>query len=133
MLFTYDLLVPKNTLAASPVMEELRLVAGKVTEVSTTFPPGPAKLVHVQVLDSAHQIVPGNPEQDLNEDAATIVSRMDYPLQSPYSLYFKGWSDGTRYEHMISFYVNLEPAGGEDSLQLLVRLLSGSSGVLVGR
>lgn len=133
MLFTYDLLIPANTLASAPVLEELRLVAGKVTEVAVVFPPGPAKMVHVQVLDSAHQIVPGNPEQDVNEDNASVVSRMDYPLQSPYSLFFKGWSPGTRYQHLITFNVDLEPAGGEDSLQLLVNLLGAGSAVMKGR
>jgi hypothetical protein len=77
------------------------------------------------VRDSLHQIVPANDGEDINQDNGTVSSVMEYELQKPYLLIFEGWSPGTRYDHTITFNIDVSPAGGETWQTLLSRLFGG--------
>jgi hypothetical protein len=133
MLFTRDLTIPAGTPVGSPVTSELVMVKGSIQRIEAVFPDGPAGLVHVIVRDSLNQLMPVNPDEDINQDATTVVSYMDYEMQRPYVLTFQGWAPATRYDHTITFNVDLAPAAGQTVKDLLESLLGAAGGVLAGR
>jgi hypothetical protein len=133
MLFTRDLTIPAGTLKAVPAQSELALIAGTIRRIEAVFPPGPATLVHVTVRDSLFQLMPANPDEDINQDEAVVRSDMDYKMQKPYTLIFEGWSPDALYPHTITFNVDLAPESQDDLKRLLQILSGGSAGVLQGR
>ncbi len=125
MLFAYDLTVPANTLEAEPAEQEARLVTGDVTRIGVLFRDGPAWLVHAVVEDGLHRLVPANPDGTINDDGGVVWSTMRYPLVgNPPSLMLRAWSPGTLYPHILTFYLDVEPAGGETWESMLLRLFS---------
>ena len=133
MLFTRDLTIPAGTTHDAPATTELQLIAGTVRRIDVVFPPGPATRAHVTARDSLFQLVPANPDEDINQDEAVVRSDMDYKLQRPYTLIFDGWSPEARYEHTVTFNVELAPESQDQLVQLLKMLAGGSAGVLQGR
>ena len=125
MLFSFDVTVPANTLSDSPVEEAARLVTGDVTRIGILFRDGPAWLVHAVVEDQLHRLVPANPDGTINEDGGIAWSILKYPLTgNPPQLIMKAWSPGTRYQHILTFYFDVEPAGGDTWESMLLRLFS---------
>lgn len=133
MLFTRDLTIPAGTTRDAAASTELTLIAGTIRRIEAVFPPGPATRAHVIVRDSLFQLMPANPDEDINQDDVTVVSEMDYKMQRPYTLIFDGWSPDAVYEHTITFNVDLAPESQDDLMKLLQMLAGGSSGVLQGR
>jgi hypothetical protein len=133
MLFTRDLTIPAGTLKSAPASAELTLIAGTIRRIEAVFPPGPATLVSVIVRDSLFQLMPANPDEDINQDDAVVVSAMDYKMQKPYMLIFEGWSPAALYSHTITFNVDLAPESQDDLMRLLQVLAGTSAGVLQGR
>ena len=110
MLFDYDLVIPAATLANTPIEGLAKLTRGKLKRIHVFFPDGPASLVHVVVRHNLHQLVPANPEGDLNYDDTTITSELDYDLvDAPYEIKMIGWSPLTSYEHTITFSFDIFP------------------------
>lgn len=127
MLFDFDLVIPAATPTNEPVITLAKLTRGKLTQIRVLFPPGPATLVHVVIRHNLHQLVPANPEGDVNFDDAIITSNLDYDLiDSPYELSMIGWSPSAVYEHTITCQFNLEPVTGDtwDDFNRLVFELS---------
>ena len=125
MLFDYDLIVPAQTPASSPVEQVVSLLYGTLTEIRCIFPPGPATLVHVVVRDRLHQIFPANTDGDVNFDDTVIVSTLEYELtDSPYELILVGWSPSAVFEHVITFQFNVRPAGGETWSEMIEHLFA---------
>lgn len=115
MLFDFDIIVPAGTLQSDPQSTLCKLTRGKLTQIRMLFPPGPATLVHIVVRHNLFQLMPANPEGDINFDDAVIISNLDYELSdSPYELQITGWSPTAVYEHTITVQFNLEPLSGEN-------------------
>ena len=133
MLFTRDLTIPAGTTKVSPVQAELVLIAGTIRRIEAVFPPGPATRAHAIVRDSLFQLMPANPDEDLNQDDAVVVSVMDYKMQRPYTLIFDGWSPSAVYDHTITFNVDLAPESQDDLVELLRMMVGGSASILQGR
>lgn len=114
MLFDFDITIPATTPAAAPTVQLAKLTRGKLTQIRVLFPPGPATLVHVVVRHNLHQLMPANPEGDINFDDVVVTSILDYDLvDSPYELSIIGWSPLAVYEHTITCQFNLEPVTGD--------------------
>lgn len=103
MLYEYDLVVPANTLAASPASLEMPLSRGIITKIEAQFPAGCQGVVLVVVRRALHQVWPTNPDGQLKANAYVISTPEHYELlESPYQLQAYGWSPGTTYSHTIT-------------------------------
>ncbi len=115
MLFDFDLIIPHGTLQGNPIVLLAKLTRGKLKQIRILFPPGPATLVYVVVRHNLHQLMPANPEGNINFDDSVIVSQLEYDLiDSPYELSMIGWSPDAVYDHTITFQFDLEPVTGEN-------------------
>lgn len=104
MLFRHSLTIPANTTENDPVTEMVSVIPGVLTVGSVTFPPGCAGLVHVNVLDLEHQIVPANIGSYLSGDNLTITWPDDTEIKDvPFMFKLVGWSDDDTYPHRIVF------------------------------
>ena len=110
MLFDFDLVVPNGTLQSNPAELVVHLTRGTIRDIRVIFPPGPATLVHVQVLHNLFQLVPANPDGDLNYDDTKFNSPMEYDLDdNKYELILRGWSPDAVYTHTINFQFDMAP------------------------
>jgi hypothetical protein len=123
MLFDYDLLVPEATPEDQPVRKVCTLTSGILHEIRVKFPPGPATLVHVIILDSLHQIMPVNPEATINVDDETVISsNLKYKLRPPFEIFMDGWSPTATYEHTITAQFEVYPED-DDGFEAFRKLL----------
>lgn len=114
MLFDFDIIIPAATPASAPIETLAKLTRGKLKQIRLLFPPGPATLVHVTVSHNLHQLLPANPEGDINFDDAVIVSNLDYDMvDPPYELIMSGWSPSAVYEHTITVQFDVVPVTGD--------------------
>jgi len=60
VFYSFDLLIPANTLKAAPVEREVNLTWGVITEVEIRFPPRCVGLAGVRILEHRHQLWPTN-------------------------------------------------------------------------
>lgn len=60
MFYSFDLPIPKNTLASAPEEVEVNLTWGVITEVEIRFPPRCVGLAKVKILERRHQLWPTN-------------------------------------------------------------------------
>jgi len=125
MLFAYDLVVPANTTEADLTSAYAQLVTGDVTRIGIEFKAGCAWLVRATVDDVLHQLVPANPDETIHADGAIIWSTLRYPLTCiPARLIMKAWSNDDRYEHTLTFYFDIEPAGGQSWESMFLSLFA---------
>jgi len=129
MLFDFDLTVPANTSQNSPVQSSVHLTAGLLSQVRVIFPPGPADLVHIMVRVGQFQIVPANPEGDLNGDDVLVVSELEYDLtDGPYDLTLLGWSEDDTFDHTVTVQIDMQPASSDDWGSFLQQLFTSVGG-----
>ena len=124
MRFSFDFLIPANTLTADPERLDVKLMRGVLRHGEVAFPPGPANLVHVVLRDASFQIAPLNPEQSLHWDDQIFPFDMNYELTDVgHTLTLFGWSPGTTFEHTITVHLDVEPKDKTVSSKLLQFLL----------
>jgi hypothetical protein len=129
MRYAFDLLIPADTPIDAPATREVILSNGTVKRCIVYFHDGCFNHVYSVVTDALFQIVPANGTTALfgNDHAHDIP--MDFPLlDSPYALTLSGWSPGTRYEHTLNFWFDLEQdelAVKDQFIDLLERLQAG--------
>lgn len=129
--YEYDVTVPKNTPAAAPVRQEVKLTVGKVVAVHVQFPPGCAGLVHLAIDRATHQVWPGNPDASIKADGAIVSWLEDYDLDDvPFGFTLRAWSPGARFPHTVTvrfgllpFAVVREPSPELTALQRITRFL----------
>jgi len=110
VLHTYPLTIPANTLADTPVEEEIHLTHGVITHVEVEFHPGCNGMVKGYVRDGLHQLFPTNPDGKYYTDGG-VISWSEYHelFKSPYKLTIGGYSPGTSYDHEIIFRFEVTP------------------------
>ena len=109
MIYEYDLVVPLNTLEASPASVEMKLCHGIVHKLEVTFPPGCHNAVKVVVRRALHQVWPTNPDGQLKANGYTISYPVWYELEeAPYILTAWAWSPGTTYSHTITIRLGIQ-------------------------
>ena len=130
MQFSYDVTIPAATPQTSPYEYKIRLDTGTVTGLKIRFRAGCHNRVYVAIFDGLNQIVPAHDTQALYADNFTFEIPMQYALEyKPYTLTVKGWSPSTRYNHVISIWLDLietaqEKKGG--ALETIFHLFGGS-------
>lgn len=123
MLFDFDLVIPAGTLATAPVVSKAHLIAGTLTELRVMFPPGPATLVYVVIKDKSFQLMPANPEGNLNFDDQFVTSTLEYKLtDAPYDLDIVGWSPLAVFDHTITVQCELQPTSPDMWPQFIEQL-----------
>lgn len=132
MLFDFDLTVTAGTLQSNPVTAKARLAKGLLTQIRVIFPPGPATLVYVVVKDRLFQLLPINPDGNLNLDDAIVVTDLEYDIKDdPFTLDLVGWSPDAIFDHKITIQFEMQPAKNDSwssFTQQLQQLISLSNG-----
>jgi hypothetical protein len=107
--YSYDVVVPINTLETAPYVQSLRLEVGTLTQVIIRWRAGCHHRVFVAIYDGLMQIVPAPGTAALYADDQLVAIPMDWPIySSPFELQLKAWSPGTFWEHKISVWLDLE-------------------------
>jgi hypothetical protein len=87
----------------------MKLTRGIIYKVEIQFPPGPAHLLHLQVVHSLHSVWPTNPEGDFAADNTVISFDDEYPLsEPPYILTAYTWNEDDTYEHRVLIRIGLK-------------------------
>jgi len=102
--YTKTLTVPANTPSATPTSTTIDLPAGVLERVDITFPPGCARMTHVQIWDGATLMYPKETGTDFAEDAYTVSIGDMVIWDAVKTLTLKGWSPLTNYQHNITFH-----------------------------
>ena len=111
MDLVYDLVVPKNTAATSPVELELPISEGVIHHFEVGFPKGCAGLVHAAVRRGITQVWPSNPGGDYNWNNHVYGTREHYRiLKRSAPLVLQGWSEDDSYSHTLTFRFGVLPA-----------------------
>lgn len=108
MLFTWDIIVPANTLKTEPKEETLKLSAGVVTHIGVKFPAGCHGMVGVRLLHSEGQIMPvprGEWVTGDDEEAAAVY-HIEFGKEVEL-MKFQGISPGTNYKHTITVRITI--------------------------
>ena len=110
MLFEYELTIPANTPANSPVRLDMRLARGIIHDVGVDFRAGARHEVFVMIRRAVHQVFPANPDGYFKGDFFPIRYSTWEPLEeAPYKLEAYGWSPGTTYAHVVTIRLNIDP------------------------
>ena len=132
MRYVYELTIPADTSITDPATGQARLVTGRIRQIEIAFPPGPAAMVKVVILDRLLQISPANSEMYHAWDDYTEVFSMNYKLDDPEpTLTLSGWSVDTKYSHKITFRFDVVPKSGDEKAVLMAQMLAAP--VLISR
>ena len=126
MRFVFPFTVPANTLAAARHEEKVEVVRGRLSRVEIAFPPGPAALVHVVILENLFQFAPALEGESFAWDDYTFGFDMDYALPDRVPvLTLAGWSPGTYFDHQVTFHFDVKVEAEEDERDLIRQLVQG--------
>lgn len=129
MRYSFDFTIPAATAASAKYEDVIVLDVGVIKQILIRFKAGCHNRVFVAVFDSLEQIAPAKSTQAIYGDYKTFAIPMNYPLnEPPYTLIFKGWSPDTRYNHLISIWIDVlaEPKErGKGLVENLTHLLKG--------
>lgn len=131
MFYSYELAIPPNTLEGLPTELECNIAPGIVTRVIITFPTGCAKLAHVKIMRSYHQVWPSNPDGDFTADGEVLDFAEQYDVtDQPLTFKLVGWNDDDTYEHTIGVRLLIEanPEPAQPSMTSVIRNAFGIRG-----
>lgn len=110
MDFVFDLLIPANTLKATPAELPIDVGVGVIHLVEIEFRPGPNYMVYAAVRWGVHQVWPTNPDGAYRSDSRVYSMREHYRrIRGAPSLVIQGWSPGTAYAHAVQFRFSVLP------------------------
>lgn len=110
MLYEYELTVPANTPASSPVRLDMPLARGIIHQVTIEYRAGARHEVFVVVRRALHQVSPANADGYHKSDFFPITYSTWEPLEeAPYKLEAYGWSPGTTYDHLVTIRIAVTP------------------------
>jgi len=127
LIFNFDISTAANVTQDDPTLTRLTLSHGIIHQLGVGFPPGPAGLLHLQLLTGEHQAWPSNGQGDFNWDGAFFQWLEWYPLEvEPYELVARTWNEDDTYAHGLQIQVSLLPrevlVPVSESLPLLRRI-----------
>lgn len=109
MRYDYSMTVPANTLLDSPVTAEVNLTSGRLVKAEIQFQSGCHNFVFATVSSGLFQLAPANGCQPIFGDNQIQAVPLDFDLDiAGHLLILKGWSPGTRYQHIITFYLYVD-------------------------
>jgi hypothetical protein len=116
MFYSYAVTINANTAAASPKIQDLKLVAGVVVNVGIQFPAGCKGLAHCSLWHEGRQWLPTNPDEYFTADGNTIPIQERYNIPAGLNIVrFIGYNTDTLYSHTITIYINILPPEVADS------------------
>ena len=111
MRYRVGVTIPAGTTKADPVLVELDLEYGYITEVEMLFPAGHAGLTFLQIYHQSRQIFPLTPGEAFRGDDHQIQFNERFPiLEVPYAVIIKGWGPSTVYDHEVFVSLTIEAA-----------------------
>lgn len=123
--FQYDITIPANTLESEPYVQDIKLTKGELVKVVLIFQLGCAYMVHVALSQADRQVMPIIEGMSYALDGYTLVRDTAIQLiDHPYELRFKGWSEGTTYEHTIGIIATVKTEKDTTQMAELLALLS---------
>jgi len=103
MIFNYNITIPANTPQNNPIRRVLKLTYGIIHFLEILSSYGCAGMVYCAIYEGEHQVFPTNPDDYFRLTGVPIQGREFYPIVNfPFELEFRGWSPGTRYEHVVT-------------------------------
>jgi len=72
MIYTGNIIIPKNTLPSQPIRHPIQVTKGLVYKIEIEFPPGPEGTAHIVINDGGFQVWPTTPGVDFASDDYTI-------------------------------------------------------------
>jgi len=100
------------TTKAAPLLTQIPIVQGKITQVMVFFPPGVNGLAHIKILYGLVQLFPGNEQGDFAGGDVLINWVEDIDITaSPTVLTAVTWNDDDTYDHTITVHVVMTPSG----------------------
>jgi len=108
MLFDYAITVSANTLEASPKIQKLPVTRGILHRLEVEQYKGCHRYVGCRIFYHTTQIFPTNLDGEFKTDGYTIAFD-DYLelFREPYELEFRGYSDGSDYDHTIVIRIGI--------------------------
>lgn len=104
MFLSFDLAVPANTPASSPLEVEALVPPGIVQQVDVQFPSGCVGLVHTLCRRENHQVWPTNPDSNFHSNGQTLTWQDDYELDdAPFLFRLVAWNLDDTFAHTISW------------------------------
>lgn len=123
--FQYDILIPANTLESNPYTQEIKLAKGKLIKLVLVFQFGCAYMVHVALAYGGRQVMPIIEGMSYALDGYTLERETLIELNDhPFSLTFRGWSDGTTYDHTITVLATVKTEQDTTQMAEILALLS---------
>lgn len=111
MFYEFDLTIPANTLASSPVESDAIMASGIINQVEVQLPSGLRGLVFTVAWRGQHQLWPSNPDGNIKGNDARIVWGEDYDLtEPPHMITLRGWSPDTSFPHVVTWRFQVTPA-----------------------
>ncbi|GAG41849.1 unnamed protein product, partial [marine sediment metagenome] len=101
-------LPPETYTEAEPYREEIKVMAGVVTDVSIFFPAGCGGLVGLRILRGSMVLWPRNPDTWFVSDDNTIKFPERYLLnERPYSFTVEAYSESVDWDHTVTVSINV--------------------------
>lgn len=108
MIFTTDILTPKNTSVDSPQKTPWKLVNGLIYRVEVQFPPGPSGLVGVALHTSNIRLYPYGANDFFKGDNTTIgFDDLAYFDISTSQIEVWTYNEDTRYDHTVQIRIGI--------------------------
>jgi len=115
MHYSYDLIIPKNTLITDEEKLIVTLNYGILRKIDIFFKDGCAGLVHVKIMRWNKQVFPSNPDVYYTDNDYHLTFEEYYPiLEMPYTLELRGYSEDDFRQHIINFrFLLIHPSAYE--------------------
>ena len=111
MYYDYNIQVPSNTPESDPLTQMCHITHGVIHRVEVDFPYGCAGLVHLQILQSLHQLWPTNPEGSFNADDFVIGFNDHVEItDAPYVVTLQAWNLDDTFDHTLQVRLGILPA-----------------------
>jgi len=127
MFYAWDITIPANTQATTPLERVLKITKGVVVRFGVKFPSGHHSLVKVRLFYLDSQLFPlSRGEWITGDDEAIDVPEYFEIKGAPYTLKFHGCSPGTTYPHLVTVRVVILPkevASFVPLIELLTKIL----------
>lgn len=113
MRYQVSLAIPANTPKSNPVVEELALPFGELTECYVMFPWGCAGLAHVRILHNERQIYPTTTNEWFEGNDIEIVFDCRYELGEAWNRFkVEGYNEDDFYPHTPIIQFSVLPVSG---------------------
>ena len=109
MNYSLDLAIPSSTPASAPVVEEIELPKGVITDVEIDLYAGHHGLAKVRVVHNEFQIYPSNPDAWYSGEDVTIAFTDRYSLPEAWNyVTFEGYNEDTVNQHGAALRLTVE-------------------------